>query len=84
MEYYCNLKEVNEWEELQESELKTMDLADAIHKGGSQELKKNSSSYEAGKFKCECAAQVGSRMILERNISPSFKYFIGKLDLVCG
>ena len=59
-------------------------LADAIHKGGSQELKKNSSSYEAGKFICECATQVGPRMILERNISPSFKYFIGKLDLVCG
>ena len=59
-------------------------LADVIHKGGAQELKKNSSSYEAGKFKCECAAQVGPRMILERNISPSFKYFIGKLDFVCG
>lgn len=58
-------------------------LADATHKGGAQELKRNAASYEVGKFKCECAASVGPKMVLERNISPSFKYFIGKLDLLC-
>lgn len=58
-------------------------LADIVYKGGSAKLKKDSSSYyEIGKFKCECAQRIGEGMDIRKNTSPSFNYFMGKLDLV--
>ena len=57
-------------------------LADIIYKGGLQALRKNASSYyEIGIFKCECARSIGALLDIRRNISPSFKYFISKLDV---
>lgn len=56
-------------------------LADTVYKGGLQALRKNTSSYyEIGMFKCECARNIGALLDIERNTSPSFKYFISKLD----
>lgn len=60
-------------------------LADIVYKGGSQALKKNASSYyEIGMFKCECARKIGMFMDIGRNMSPSFHYFLRKLDDFCG
>lgn len=59
-------------------------LADVDYKGGLQSLKKNSSSYyEIGMFKCECATNIGRFLNIRKNDSPSFNYFIGKLDSFC-
>ncbi len=56
-------------------------LADVVYPGGLAALRKNAGSYyEIGKFKCDCARNVGMYMNLRENASPSFKYFIGKLD----
>lgn len=60
-------------------------LADIVYKGGLQALKKNASSYyEIGMFKCECARNVGVLLDIRKNASPSFNYFIGKLDAFYG
>ncbi len=60
-------------------------LADIVYKGGLQSLKRNSSSYyEIGMFKCECARNIGGLLDIRKNASPSFNYFIGKLDRFCG
>ncbi len=60
-------------------------LADIVYKGGLQSLKRNSSSYyEIGMFKCECARNIGELLDIRKNASPSFNYFIGKLDSFCG
>ena len=60
-------------------------LADTIYKGGSQALKRNSSSYhEIGLFKFECAENIGKLLNIRENTSPSFQYFIKKLDTFCG
>lgn len=56
-------------------------LADAVYKGGVRALKKNSSYFEIGKFKCECAKHIGAYMDIRNNASPSFRYFIRKLDI---
>lgn len=59
-------------------------LADVVYSGGISKLKKDATSYyEIGKFKCECAKRIGEYMDIGRNISPSFNYFISKLDLIC-
>ena len=59
-------------------------LADIVYKGGLRSLKKNSLSYyEIGLFKCECAEKVGKMLDISKNISPSFLYFIKKLDNFC-
>lgn len=59
-------------------------LADIVYKGGLQALKRNASSYyEIGMFKCECARNIGALLNIRRNVSPSFQYFIGKLDGFC-
>ena len=51
------------------------------YKGGLQALRKNASSYyEIGMFKCECARNIGVLLDIRKNASPSFNYFIGKLD----
>lgn len=56
-------------------------LADIVYKGGLQALKRNASSYyEIGMFKCECARDIGVLLDIRKNASPSFNYFIGKLD----
>ena len=60
-------------------------LADIVYKGGLQGLRRNASSYyEIGMFKCECAAKIGEYLDLKRNASPSFNYFIGKLNTFYG
>lgn len=60
-------------------------LADIVYKGGLQTLKRNASSYyEIGIFKCECARNVGALLNIRKNASPSFNYFIGKLDAFYG
>nr|WP_308627541.1 hypothetical protein [uncultured Eisenbergiella sp.] len=60
-------------------------LADIVYKGGLQTLKRDSSSYyEIGMFKCECAGKVGALLDIRKNASPSFNYFIGKLDVFYG
>lgn len=59
-------------------------LADIIYKGGLRSLKKNASSYhEIGIFKCECAEKIGHYLDIKGNTSPSFNYFIKKLDNFC-
>ena len=59
-------------------------LADVVYKGGLQTLKRNASSYyEIGKFKCECAKKIGELLDIRNNDSPSFNYFIRKLDSFC-
>ncbi len=56
-------------------------LADIVYKGGLQALRKDASSYyEIGMFKSECARKIGALLEIQRNISPSFHYFIRKLD----
>ncbi|MCI6059638.1 MAG: DUF4276 family protein [Dorea sp.] len=60
-------------------------LADVIYKGGVTRLKKDASSYyEIGKFKCECAKKIGQFMDISNNDSPSFNYFMGKLNSFTG
>ena len=60
-------------------------LADIVYKGGLQTLKRNASSYyEIGMFKCECARNIGVLLDIRKNASPSFNYFIEKLDAFCG
>lgn len=59
-------------------------LADIVYKGGLQSLRRNSSSYyEIGIFKCECAEKIGRLLDIRKNTSPSFHYFMGKLDDFC-
>ncbi len=50
-------------------------LADAIHKGGSQQLK-NNGWHAAGQAKAKWAEQIGKKMNIACNKSPSFNYFI--------
>jgi len=59
-------------------------LADAIYKGGVLKLKKEANSYfEIGKLKCLWAREIGVYMDIRNNNSPSFRYFVSKLDLLC-
>lgn len=56
-------------------------LANVVYKGGLSALNKEATSYyEKGAFKCECAENIGEQMDIRRNISPSFQYFIRKMD----
>ena len=60
-------------------------LADVVYKGGLQNLRKDASSYyEIGVFKCECAKKIGVLLDIRKNVSPSFNYFIRKLDALYG
>lgn len=60
-------------------------LADIVYKGGVNKLKKDKSNYyEIGKFKCECAKKIGQFMDINNNESPSYNYFIKKLDSFVG
>ncbi|MBO5352413.1 MAG: DUF4276 family protein [Lachnospiraceae bacterium] len=59
-------------------------LADVVYKGGVQALKRAATSYyEIGAFKCDCANNIGEWLEIRKNTSPSFNYFIRKLDSFC-
>ena len=50
-------------------------LADAVHPGGAEDLKKK--GYPAaGIAKCEWATKIAPHMVVERNRSPSFRAFV--------
>ena len=56
-------------------------LADAVYRGGSVKLKKESRSYQdIGTVKCEWAKNIGERLDIHNNQSPSFNYFIGEVE----
>ena len=44
---------------------------------------KAESYYEIGLFKCECAGNIGMYLNIHENKSPSFNYFINKLNDFC-
>lgn len=59
-------------------------LADVVYKGGLLQLKRDSNTYyEIGKQKCLWAQEIGKNMDIRNNNSPSFNYFISKLDSIC-
>lgn len=59
-------------------------LADIVYPGGVRQLKRDAGAYYGiDKFKCDCAEKIGSVMDIRHNMSPSFNYFLGKLDCVC-
>lgn len=59
-------------------------LADAIYPGGRQRLHKEHRAYlEIGKLKSEWAENIGSYMVLEKNVSPSFQLFIEAVEKRC-
>lgn len=59
-------------------------LADAIYSGGAASLKSSATSYyEIGKQKCLWADRIGSNLDLRNNKSPSFNYFLSKIDAIC-
>jgi hypothetical protein len=54
-------------------------LADAIHPGGRSSLKQG--PYQlAGEAKSEWATSISPLIVVERNVSPSFRYFCSKLQ----
>jgi hypothetical protein len=60
-------------------------LANAVYKGGVSKLKKDATSYfEIGREKRRWAEEIGIHMDIRNNQSPSFRYFISKLDKLCG
>jgi hypothetical protein len=56
-------------------------LADMVYQGGLKKLKKltGNSYYEIGKAKAEWADRIGAEIHLERNQSPSFRFFIQEI-----
>ena len=58
-------------------------LANMVYPGGLSGLRKKSkSSYsETGKAKCEWADKIGRELILENNISPSFRKLLSALQI---
>lgn len=59
-------------------------LADVVYKGGLLQLKRDANTYyEIGKQKCLWAQEIGKNMDIRNNNSPSFNYFISKLDSIC-
>lgn len=58
-------------------------LANMVYPGGVSGLRKKSkSSYsETGKAKCEWADKIGRELILENNISPSFRKLLSALQI---
>lgn len=57
-------------------------LADVVHKQGAKHFDKKV-YHEIGKFKCECAEKIGEYLDIRNNKSPSFNFFIKKLDQFC-
>lgn len=59
-------------------------LADVVYKGGLLQLKRDANTYyEIGKQKCLWAQEIGKNLDIRNNNSPSFNYFISKLDSIC-
>ena len=58
-------------------------LANTVYPGGLSELQKKSQNRysEIGKAKCEWADKIGVNLVLEENISPSFRFFINELEM---
>ncbi|URN83738.1 DUF4276 family protein [Acetobacterium wieringae] len=60
-------------------------LADVVYPGGHKKMERELTSYyEKGLEKGRWAEQIGQKLNILNNSSPSFNYFISKLDLVCG
>ena len=56
-------------------------LANAVYEGGLKKMRAECPTYrEIGKYKAEWADKVGSYMVIERNVSPSFQYFIEQIN----
>ena len=59
-------------------------LANVVYPGGIIKLNKDSSTYhEKGLQKSTWAKEIGENLNIHSNNSPSFNYFISKLNLVC-
>lgn len=58
-------------------------LANTVYPGGLSELQKKSQNRysEIGKAKCEWADKIGVNLVLEENISPSFRFFINEFEM---
>lgn len=55
-------------------------LADAVYEGGMKKfIKACPTFHEIGKCKAEWAEKIGSYMILDDNVSPSFQYFLSEI-----
>ena len=55
-------------------------LADAIYPGGISKFRKDHSSYmEIGEEKTRWAKSIGAHMDIDKNVSPSFNYFINEI-----
>lgn len=56
-------------------------LADAVYPGGVSKFKKQYQTYiEVGGKKCEWAVEIGKRMNITENQSPSFQFFVGEIE----
>jgi hypothetical protein len=56
-------------------------LANAIYPGGISKFRKDCRTYqEIGKKKCEWAQNIGSKMSIHENTSPSFQYFVQAIE----
>lgn len=58
-------------------------LADAVFPGGAAKLK-SEGWRRIGEMKCEWAGQIGRRMDIESNSSPSFQAFRRGIERLCG
>ena len=55
-------------------------LANAVYKGGLSKMKRDCLTYwEIGRNKAEWADKIGRCMTLDKNVSPSFNYFVQEL-----
>lgn len=55
-------------------------LADVVYPGGMAKIRKDKLSYmEIGKLKAEWAKNIGIHMNLQKNVSPSFNYFMQQI-----
>lgn len=59
-------------------------LAEIVYPGGLKRLRREDDAYyPIGRMKCEWASKIGSQLQLSKNNSPSFRYFMKKLDQIC-
>lgn len=55
-------------------------LADVVYPGGCTQMKKDNPSYAGiGKIKTEWAISIGKHMDINRNVSPSFNFFMDEV-----
>lgn len=58
-------------------------LSDVVYEGGRKKLNKDCPTYyEVGALKIKWAVEIGRNLDIDKNTSPSFQYFIKKLDEV--